>query len=206
LKFVPFDQVYPPTWPKDVNDWSKGMEEDPVPVHETWKAMEALYEGGKIKNIGVSNFPILMMRDILSYCKYKPVVNQVEIHPYNTQEVLVRFCKENGIAITAFSAMGAISYGMKDSSPLFDPVVAEIATKLGKDAGQVLMRFAVQRGLAVIPKSMKSERLASNIALFDWELSEDDMKALLNLNKNQRFNDSKVFAMRDFGHFHPIYE
>lgn len=206
MKYVPFDEVYPPTWPKDVNDWSKGMEEDPVPVQETWKAMEDLYEGGKIKNIGVSNFPIALMRDILSYCKYKPVVNQVEIHPYNTQEVLVKYCKENGIAITAFSAMGAISYGMGSESPLHDPRVAEIAAAKGKDCGQILMRFAVQRGIAVIPKSMKSERLASNIALFDWELDEVDMKKLLDMNKNARYNNPLVFAMRDFGHFYPIYD
>lgn len=168
--------------------------------------MEALYEKGQIKNIGVSNFPIVLMRDILSYCKVKPVVNQVEIHPYNTQVELVRYCKENGIAITAFSAMGAISYGMGEQSPIKDPVVTEMAQKLGKDPGQVLMRFAIQRGYGVIPKSLKSERLASNIALFDWEISEDDMKALLALNRNQRFNDPKVFAMRDFGHNYPIYE
>lgn len=137
--------------------------------------MEALYDGGKIKNIGVSNFSVALMRDILSYCRIKPVVNQVEIHPYNTQETLVRYCKENGIAITAFSAMGAISYGQKDQSCLFDPVVNEIANKLGKGAGQVLMRFAVQRGIAVIPKSMNPERLAQNIALFDWSIPEEDM-------------------------------
>ena len=93
--------------------------------------MEALQDSGKVKNIGVSNFPVLMMRDILSYCRFKPVVNQVEIHPYNSQEVLLKFCKEKGIAVTAFSAFGAISYGQKDSSCLFDPVIAEVAEAKG---------------------------------------------------------------------------
>jgi diketogulonate reductase-like aldo/keto reductase len=144
--------------------------------------MEDLHDGGKVKNIGVSNFNVVLMRDVLSYCRIKPAVNQVEIHPYNTQVTLVKYCKDNGIAITAFSAMGAISYGQADKSCLKDPMVNEIATKLGKDAGQILMRFAVQRGYAVIPKSMNPDRLASNIDLFGWELPEEDMNKLLALN------------------------
>jgi diketogulonate reductase-like aldo/keto reductase len=93
LKYIPFDKVYPPTWPKNMDNWKEGMDEDPVPIFETWKAMEDLHDGGKVKNIGVSNFSVSLLRDVFSYARVKPAVNQVEIHPFNTQEVLVKFCK-----------------------------------------------------------------------------------------------------------------
>lgn len=109
------------------------MEEDDVPVFETWKAMEELVDSGKCKNIGVSNFPVGMCRDILSYARHPLACNQVEMHPFNQQEVLVRFMKEKGIALTAFSAFGAISYGYdKSKSCLHDPTINEIATAHGK--------------------------------------------------------------------------
>lgn len=86
------------------------MEEDLVPYRETWEAMEELVEEGLVKNIGACNIGVSMLRDVLSYCKVKPSVLQVELHPYNTQETLLKFCRERGIAVTGFSNLGAGSY------------------------------------------------------------------------------------------------
>lgn len=111
MKFVPFEQRYPPGWnyhddPQEQPD----MLEDSVPFSETWAEMEKLVAEGLVKNIGVCNMGTSMLRDLLNYAKVKPSVLQVEIHPYNTQEKLLKFCRMNGIAVTAFSSFGAGSY------------------------------------------------------------------------------------------------
>jgi D-xylose reductase len=113
--------------------------EDPVPVRETWEAMEELVSLGLVRNIGLSNYNIQSIRDILSYAKVKPAVLQVELHPYNTQENLVKYCKEKGIAMTGFSTFGASAYqelGMTTEKDfvLNNEVVKTIASETGKTA------------------------------------------------------------------------
>ena len=133
-----------------------------------------------MKNIGVCNMGVALLREILCYAKVKPAVLQVELHPYNTQEKLLRFCKEKGIAVTGYSNLGAISYvemGMatQEDSVMNEAVVGEIAAKHGKTKAQVVLRWAVQRGTAVIPKSTNPERQLENIGLFDFSLEQSDM-------------------------------
>jgi D-xylose reductase len=114
------------------------MEEDEgVSMRETWEAMEELVREGLVKNIGISNIGVSMLRDILTYCKVKPSVLQVEMHPYNTQDKLLRFCREKGISITAYSNLGAGSYvelglATENESCLEELVVKQISTKYGK--------------------------------------------------------------------------
>ena len=123
---------------------------------------------------------------------------------------MIRYAQENGVQVTAFSSFGAASYhelGVgKEASLLENATVAEMAKTIGKTPGQVALRWAVQRGLAVIPKTCTPSRLLENASVFDWELSEDNMKTLNNLNKNLRFNDPGVFCEEAFGMFYPIYE
>jgi D-xylose reductase len=124
------------------------MIEDLVPLSETWTALEALHAEGLIRNIGVCNMGTSLIRDLLSYAKVKPTVLQVEMHPYNTQDKLLRFCRESGIAVTAFSNLGAGSYvelGMatQSESCLNEEVVQNIAKKHGKTEAQVVLRWAV---------------------------------------------------------------
>jgi len=133
------------------------------------------------------------------------------MHPYNTQEKLLRFCREKGVAVTAFSNLGAGSYvelGMatQQESCLEEAIVKEIAQKHGKTPAQVVLRWAVQRGSAAIPKTTKPERLAENIDLYSFNLSEEQMKAVSALNKNRRFNDPGHFCEAAFSTFYPIYE
>ena len=168
LKFIPFETRYPPEWVVDpaVPELNK-MEVTDVPIAETWGAMEALVAKGLAKNIGVSNFTCQTLMDMLKWCKIAPAVNQVEIHPYNSQEQLITFCKWKGIAITGFSPLGAKSYSWLDGNVqaalLDDPVLKGIADKHKKTPAAVCIRWQVRRGLTVVPKSCNPGRMASNL-------------------------------------------
>ena len=136
---------------------------------------------------------------------------QVELHPYLTQEKLVRYCRAEGIAVTAFSPLGAPSYvplGMAtpDESVMSEPVVTAAAARVGRTPAQVLLRWGVQRGTAVVPKTSRVGRLAENLAVFDFTLTDAEMAAISGMNRNRRFNDPGVFAEAAFGTFCPIYE
>ena len=211
LKFVPFETRYPPEWFHDPNAAKPQMEEDLVPLSETWAAMEELVKEGLVRSIGVCNMGTALIRDLLSYAKIKPSVLQVEMHPYNTQEKLLDFCRERGIAVTAFSNLGAGSYvqlGMAtvEESCLNESIVKELAEKYKKTAAQIVLRWGVQRGTAVIPKTSRDHILAENIALTDFNLTDEEMKKINGLNKNRRFNDPGVFTQLAFNTFYPIYE
>jgi diketogulonate reductase-like aldo/keto reductase len=159
LKFVDDKKQYPPTWFHDISKPEEGMAEDLCPISETWGAMEDLLASGKVKNIGVSNFPILAIRDILSYCKVKPAVNQMEIHPFNSMDVHIKFCEQKGIHVTAYSGLGGPSFGKGGNDAcLTHEVVTKIAEAKGKTPAQILLRWSVQRGVSIIPKSLKEER------------------------------------------------
>jgi D-xylose reductase len=136
---------------------------------------------------------------------------QVELHPYLAQKALVRFCREQGIGVTAFSPLGAPSYvplGMATpaDSVLDQPVVVEAARRRHRTPAQVVLRWAVQRGTVVIPKTSRAERLAENLALFDFELSADEMQSISALDRGRRFNDPGVFGEAAFNTFMPIYD
>lgn len=211
LQYVPFEKRYPPGWFYEPQAAQPHMQPARVPLSETWRAMEGLVHAGLVRNIGVCNFNISLLRDLLSYAQIAPAVLQVELHPFLAQEKLLRFCREQGIVNTAFSPLGAASYfslGMADSheSVLDQPVVREAASRQGKTPAQVVLRWAVQRGTAVIPKTTRPERLRENLALFEFELSPAEMKAITALDRNRRFNDPGVFCEKAFNTFFPIYE
>jgi D-xylose reductase len=210
-KYVPFDDRYPPEWFFDPNAAGPRLELDRVPISETWQAMEELVTAGLVRDIGICNFGCSLLRDLLSYARVQPAVLQVELHPFLTQEKLLRFCLEEGIAVTAFSPLGAQSYfslGMArpEESVLETQVVRELAQRHGRTAAQIVLRWGVQRGTAVVPKSTRPERLAENLALFDFELTAAEMQSLSALNRDQRFNDPGDFCERAFHRFCPIYE
>ena len=182
-----------------------------VPLEETWRAMEALVRDGLVRNIGVCNFNCSLLRDLLSYAKTPPAVLQIELHPYLTQEKLLRFCAQQEIAVTAFSPLGAPSYvslSMADpeESVLENPVVEKIAETHGKTPAQIVLRWGVQRGTAVIPKTTQRTRLQENMAIFDFEITAQEMHDIATLNRNRRFNDPGEFCEQAFNTFFPIYE
>lgn len=210
-RFVPFEERYPPEWFFDPNAPNPRIESDPVPISETWGAMEDLVESGLVKRIGVCNFGCSLLRDLLSYAKIRPSVLQVESHPYLTQETLLRYCQQENIVYTAFSPLGAQSYfslGMADPSEslLNHTLIHEIAAGQRRTPAQVLLRWGIQRGTAVVPKSANERRLKENLQLFDFQLSEAEMRSISRLNRNRRFNDPGDFCESAFNTFFPIYE
>ncbi len=211
LNYVPFEERYPPEWIFDPSAENPRMEPVRVPISETWAGMEDLVREGLVKNIGICNFGVSLIRDLLAHAEIPPAVLQVESHPYLTQEKLLRFCEQENIVTTAFSPLGAQSYfslGMaaENESVIAEPVVIEIAGRLGKTPAQVVLRWGVQRHTAIVPKTSRPERLAENLAIFDFELSEADMSAISGLNRNRRFNDPGDFGEAAFNTFMPIYE
>uniref|UniRef100_A0A3Q0S8B8 alcohol dehydrogenase (NADP(+)) n=1 Tax=Amphilophus citrinellus TaxID=61819 RepID=A0A3Q0S8B8_AMPCI len=157
---------------------------------DVWRGMEALQASGKVRSIGVSNFSILQLERLLALCRVPPAVNQVELHPYLVQTEMIEFCKSRNIALTAYSPFGSPGRSSEllreDSDPyqlLQDPVVADIAKKHRRSPAQVLLRYHVQQGIAVIPKSEKPHHILENTKIFDFSLTEEDMSALKGLNR-----------------------
>ncbi|KAJ8653289.1 hypothetical protein O0I10_011039 [Lichtheimia ornata] len=150
-----------------------------VPFVETWKAMEQLVEDGLVKSIGVSNFTIPMLEELLKNCKIKPAVNQVEIHPLLPQEELLEFCNKNGIALTAYCPLSNPGKG-KDSA-INHPTVIEIAEKYKKTPGQVLLNWGMQRGYAVIPKSVTPQRIKDNFVQF--QMDPEDVERITDIGR-----------------------
>lgn len=162
---------------------------DKVSIQETWQAMEQLVEKGLVKSIGVANFTSIMLVDLLTYAKIKPSMDQVELHPYNTQEGLLKFCEYNNIAVTAYSPLGRQGTDREGPRIFDEKLVASLAKKYKKTEGQILLRWGLQRDTVVIPKSVHPHFIDENIAVFDFSLTKEEMDNLSALNKNYRFVD-----------------
>ena len=152
--------------------------------------MEKLQEQGRVKSIGVSNFTISQLEQ-LNACKVKPAVNQIEWHVLLQQPQLVEYCRKNGIALTGYYPLGANDSGSRTSEMpnlMALPEIVQIAAKHKRTPAQVLLRYAIQNDIAIIPKSRKRERIAENFAIFDFVLDDDDIKILKGLDKHMRIN------------------
>jgi len=211
LEFVPFERRYPPGWFHDPDAPEPRMKPAKVPIAETWGAMEELVSSGLVKRIGVSNFGTSLLRDLLSYATIRPAVLQVELHPFLTQEKLLRFCDQEELAVTGFSPLGALSYlsiGMAnpDESVLETEVIRRIAQQHDRTPAQILLRWGVQRGTVVIPKTSSVVRLKENLEIFDFQLADDEMASISALDRGRRFNDPGDFCESAFNTFFPIYE
>ena len=211
LKYVAFDKRYPPEWIYDPTAENPRMHIDPVPLSETWHAMEGLVERGLVKEIGVCNYNSSLLHDLMAYASIKPAMLQIESHPFLTQEKLIKTAKNYGIAVTCFSPLGALSYmelemADQNESVLNENAVKVAAKRLNRTPAQVVLRWGLQRGTAVIPKTSKKERLIENQSLFDFELSNQEMSDISNLNVDRRFNDPGVFCESAFNTFFPIYD
>ncbi len=210
-KFVPLELRYPPGWFFDPSAERPRMLPDQVPLADTWAALEKLVDAGLIRHIGISNFGTSLIRDLLSCCRRRPSVLQIESHPYLTQSKLVRYCQQESIAVTAFSPLGASSYvsiGMATAgeSVLSDPVVTAAASNHRRSAAQIVLRWAIQRGTAAVAKTGRLERLRENLDVLHFQLSPQEMADITALDRNHRFNDPGVFCESAFNCFFPIYE
>ncbi|MDX9882759.1 MAG: aldo/keto reductase [Prolixibacteraceae bacterium] len=149
---------------------------------ESWKAMEKLYEKGKLRAIGVSNFLIPHLQSLMAQANVKPMVNQYEFHPKLTQPALYEFCREQGIQPEAWRP---IMKGEVNEVPLLN----EMASKYRKTPVQLVLRWDLQKGVVTIPKSVHPERIRSNADIFDFQIEEEDMKRIDSLNANYRLGD-----------------
>lgn len=146
---------------------------------ETWKTLEEIYASGRVKAIGVSNFQPRHIERLGRECKVVPAVNQIEIHPYFNQDDLRAFDTAHGIATEAWSPIA-------QGDVLNDPVIVAVARRVARTPAQVTLRWHIQRGDIVFPKSVTPARIAENFALFDFELTADDMAAITALHRNGR--------------------
>lgn len=145
-----------------------------------YRAIEDLYDEGRVKAIGVSNFYPDRLVDIASFSRIKPMVNQVETHPFNQQNLAKQYMEKYGVQIEAWAPFGEGRGGLFEN-----PVLAEIGAKYGKSTAQIMLRWNIQRGVVVIPKSVHKERMAENFNVFEFSLTDEDMAAIAALDKNE---------------------
>ncbi|OIK12123.1 glyoxal reductase [Bacillus sp. MUM 13] len=147
---------------------------------DTWKALEKIYNDGRVKAIGVSNFHIHHLENLLASSEVTPVINQIELHPRLSQEEIREFCKKHDIKAEAWGPLG-------QGNLLEEPTISHIAEKHGKTPAQILIRWHLQHGIVVIPKSVTPSRIEQNAQVFDFELSMEEMNKIDALNMNERF-------------------
>lgn len=169
---VNYIDLYLVHWPNKLNS-------------ETWKAFEYLYKTGKVKAIGVCNFKIGHLEELKKTAEIMPMVNQIEIHPQSSKNDMLSYCEENNIQLVAWSP---IMRGKLFSNNL----MIDLAEKYKKTIAQIILRWHVQRGIIPIPKSSNEERIKENLSIFDFELSNDDMKTIDLLNEGYNVSVSGV--------------
>ncbi len=155
----------------------------PVPDlrKETWRAMETLLEKGRCRAIGVSNFTLRHLEELIEESHVIPSVNQVEFHPFLYQKELLKYCQRKGIQVEAYSPLAR-------GERLKHPRIISLATKYSKTPAQLMIRWGIEHGLVVIPKSTREERIRENSQVFDFDISDDDMRSLDSLNQDLRLN------------------
>lgn len=192
LKYVDPSVRYPPGWTNEADKLELGT----ASIQETWTAMESLVDQKLARSIGVSNFSAQLLMDLLRYARVRPSTLQIEHHPYLTQPRLVDYAQREDIAVTAYSSFGPLSFvelnlkHAQNTPPLFEhDVIKGIAQKYGRTPAQVLLRWATQRKIAVIPKSNNPTRLAQNLQVTDFDLEGGELEAISALDQGLRFND-----------------
>lgn len=193
LKYVDPETLYPPGW---TQPGTNKLEFSNATIQETWTAMESLVDAGLARSIGVSNFGAQLLMDVLRYARIRPATLQIEHHPYLTQRRLVEYAQREGIVVTGYSSFGPVSFlelelkQARETPVLFEhEVVRKVARRCGRTPAQVLLRWATQRGVAVIPKSNNPTRLVQNLDVTGWDLEEGEIAAISALDRGLRFND-----------------
>ncbi|KAG6547120.1 hypothetical protein Mapa_011372 [Marchantia paleacea] len=179
---VPLNKGY--TWPLQPHmfNTTKSIKED---IKETWQAMEKIAESGKARSIGVSNFTAKKLEDMMEYAKVVPAVNQVECHPMWRQDKLRAYMKAHNINLSAYSPLGTWGSSGVKINLLEHPLLTKIGKKYGRTPAQVSLRWGIQMGNSILPKSTKAERVKENFQVFDFSLSAEDMSELEKLEQTR---------------------
>lgn len=159
---------------------------DEVPLADTWKTMEEIKRKGLTRHIGVSNFSIKKLDELSKQSETKPEVNQVEIHPFFTQEKMLRYCRENDIIVTAYSPLGSRHLIKTNESITQQQIIIRLAEKYNCTPAQIMLAWGMARGYAVIPKSVNADRIIENIGALNVQLTDSEVKLISSMNRNQR--------------------
>lgn len=161
---------------------------------DTWEIMENLVREGLIRSIGVSNFNQQQIEWLLKCAQIKPVMNQVECHPYLNQSKMLEFCRSKDIAMTGYRVLGLLN---DPRTAIHDPLISDMAKKYGKTRAQVMIKFQLERGVIAIAKSSHHDNIQSNLDVFDFELETDDMAFIMKLDKGKKGRQMDVPYARD---------
>ena len=190
FQYVPIDPSVRGFENEEIDESEDGRRIDPsVSIHETWQAMESLVEKGLVREIGVSNFPVSLLHELLSQSRTPPAVNQCEGHPYLQQTKLLKYCQARGVQYQAYSPLGTPGYKEADEPSILDnPVLKAIAQRHHTSStAQICLAWALQRGTSVVAKSVTEQRLRDNLAAMKIKLTEQDMQEIAALERNYRF-------------------
>ncbi|XP_019100486.1 PREDICTED: aldo-keto reductase family 4 member C9-like [Camelina sativa] len=196
-------------WPARMKKGSVGIKAEnflPVDIPSTWKAMEALYDSGKARAIGVSNFSTKKLADLLELARVPPAVNQVECHPFWRQTKLREFCKSKGVHLSAYSPLGSPGTTGLKSDVLKYPLLNMVAEKLGKSPAQVALRWGLQMGHSVLPKSTNEGRLTENFDVLDWSIPDDLFNKFSEVEQARSVIDGSLFVHETLSPYKSIEE
>ncbi|CAF4212251.1 unnamed protein product, partial [Rotaria sp. Silwood2] len=193
---IAFKNMTENVWSQNEDKTVRYYAED-VTIADTWKAMENLVDLKLVRSIGLSNFKPLQIDEILKIARIKPVVNQVELHPYLNQEELRQYSKKENIILTSYCPLANLkrpNEREEDVSPLYNPIIEQIAKSINRTTPQVIIRWHLQHGLTVIPKTVTPQRLYENSQVFDFNLSDDQMHLIDQLEKthHRRFVNPSI--------------
>jgi len=159
---------------------------DEVPLADTWKEMEEIKSKGLTRHIGVSNFSIKKLDELSKQSQIRPEVNQIEIHPFFTQEKMIRYCRENNIIVTAYSPLGSRHLIKTNESITQQQIIIRLAEKYNCTPAQIILAWGMARGYAVIPKSVNADRINENFGALNIQLTDSEVKLISSMNRNQR--------------------
>ncbi|KAJ0027201.1 hypothetical protein Pint_35332 [Pistacia integerrima] len=190
-------------WPVSMKKGSIGFKPEnlvPPNIPATWKAMEGLYDAGKARAIGVSNFSSKKLGDLLEVAQVPPAVNQVECHPSWQQNKLHEFCKSKGVHLSGYSPLGSPGTTWLKSEVLKHPVLNKVAEKLGKTPAQVALRWGLQMGHSVLPKSTNEERIKQNLDVYGWSIPDDLFAKFSEIEQASNYCIARLIRGTSFSH------
>ena len=194
--------LYLDHWPKFFDyDKETGKKINMLPLHKLWSLMESFVEKGYTKYIGGSNYSVQTLLNLLSFCKIKPLVNEVEYHPYLNQKKLNEFCRSEDIIIFGYNPLVLGSYckntvaDKKDRDLLNEKVITDLAKKYNKTSAQVIFNWFLSKDVIPIPMTSNPHRMKENLGGVDFKLSKEEVEAIDGLNRNQRFGRSDMWSI-----------
>ena len=204
LKTLGLDYVdlYLEHWPKFYDYEENNNKINMMPMHKIWPLMENLVEKGYTKYIGVSNYNVQSLLNLLSFCKIKPLVNEIEFHPYLYQKKLVEFCRRENIILFGYNPLvkGCYSADTADEQHrnlLGEKLIIDLSKKYNKTVGQIVLNWSVSREVIPIPMTSNPHRMIENLKSTDFTMNKEDLEKIDKLNRNQRYGQSEIWDIYD---------